>query len=140
MSETTLYRLFDEGGGLLYVGISGRWVRRLASHAAQQGWWDDVASVTRQSFPSRTEALEAEATAIRQERPRYNVRGKPWPDPIDASPRPPEWWMPVVPPAIPGGPDGILWIEGLTTREEALGFAAEQGLAPRGAVRCARPV
>lgn len=27
MSETTLYRLFDEAGELLYVGISGRWVR-----------------------------------------------------------------------------------------------------------------
>jgi predicted GIY-YIG superfamily endonuclease len=57
MSETTLYRLFDQDGELLYVGISGRWVRRLASHAARQGWWDDVASVTRQPFPSRSEAL-----------------------------------------------------------------------------------
>jgi hypothetical protein len=139
MSETTLYRLFDQDGELLYVGISGRWVRRLASHAARQGWWDDVASVTRQPFPSRSEALEAEAAAIRQERPRYNVQGKPRPAPADASPRSPEWWMPVVPPAIPGGPEGILWIEGLATREEALGFAAKQGLAPRGAVRCAQP-
>jgi predicted GIY-YIG superfamily endonuclease len=124
MSETTLYRLFDQGGELLYVGISGRWVRRLASHAARQGWWDDVASVTRQPFPSRSEALEAEATAIRQERPRYNVQGKPRPAP--PPPAPGGYLMPVLPPSRPGEPESILWIEGLTTREAAERFAAEQ--------------
>jgi hypothetical protein len=124
MSETTLYRLFDQDGELLYVGISGRWVRRLASHAARQGWWDDVASVTRQPFPSRSEALEAEAAAIRQERSRYNVQGQPLPaSPVQTSGG---CWMPVLPSARPGEPPYVLWIEGLTSREEAARFAAEQ--------------
>lgn len=72
---TTLYRLFDAGGALLYVGISGRWVGRLADHATKQGWWDQVATITRQLFPSRSEALGAERTAIASEHPRYNVQG-----------------------------------------------------------------
>ena len=131
MSETMLYRLFDQDGGLLYVGISGRWVRRLVSHAARQGWWDDVASVTRQPFPSRSEALEAEAAAIRQERPRYNVQGQPQPTPPTRAPRSPVqtsggYWMPVLPSPRPGEPPYMLWIEGLTSREEAARFAAKQ--------------
>ena len=141
MDETTLYRLFGNDGALLYVGISGHWAKRLARHAARQGWWDEVVTVTRQPFPSRDEALEAEAVAIRQERPRYNIRQEQPQHNVrsksrPASPRPPEWWMPVIPSPTPGGPDGILWIEGLATREEALGFAAEQGLTLRGLVRC----
>jgi predicted GIY-YIG superfamily endonuclease len=123
MSETTLYRLFDQDGELLYVGISGRWVRRLARHAAQQGWWDEVATVTRQPFPSRSEALEAEAAAIRQEHPRYNVQGQQ--RPILPAPAPAGYWMPVLPPPRPGEPEQVLWIEGLTSREKAVRFAAD---------------
>lgn len=74
--KTTLYRLFDRNGALLYVGISGRWFRRMHEHAGTQGWWDNVAMVKRQSFETRDAALAVEAQAIRDENPQYNQRGR----------------------------------------------------------------
>lgn len=74
--KTTLYRLYDVDDALLYVGISSKWFARMAQHATEKGWWDDVVTVKRQAFPGRTEALAAEREAIRTERPRYNVRGR----------------------------------------------------------------
>jgi hypothetical protein len=72
-SPTVLYRLYDDTGGLLYVGVSGRWFTRMGEHAASKSWWEDVSMVRRQTWPSRAEALAAEAQAIRAERPRYNI-------------------------------------------------------------------
>jgi hypothetical protein len=119
---TTLYRLFDDGGALLYVGISGRWAGRLAHHAATQGWWDEVTKITRESYPTRPEALAAEQVAIEQERPRYNVRTTPRPVRRKPHPAPQAgvpWtnWMPTLPPARPGEPRRILWIEGITSQQ-----------------------
>jgi hypothetical protein len=74
-TTTALYRLYDDAGALIYVGISNRWIRRVGRHAATKDWWREVATVTRQVWPSRAEALAAEALAIRTERPRYNVAG-----------------------------------------------------------------
>ena len=72
---TALYRLYDDVGALLYVGISNRWITRVGRHAVTKDWWREVATVTRQTWPSRAEALAAEAEAIRAERPRYNIAG-----------------------------------------------------------------
>jgi predicted GIY-YIG superfamily endonuclease len=74
--KTTLYRLYDANDVLLYVGISGKWLARMAQHAAGKGWWDDVATVRREAFPTRAEALAAEVQAIRDEGPLHNVRGR----------------------------------------------------------------
>ena len=72
-STTTLYRFHDASGGLLYVGITGRSVRRWCEHAATKPWWNDVAKVTVEHFTDRPAAINAEARAIKQERPAHNV-------------------------------------------------------------------
>lgn len=75
MSEgpTDLYRYFDASGRLLYVGISLSAVARATQHRHTSGWWGEFASMTRQTFPTREAALEAERTAIIAEGPPHNV-------------------------------------------------------------------
>lgn len=74
-TPTTLYRLYDEGGDLLYVGISTRPLQRVREHSKGQVWWTEVASQTFQHYPTRTEAAAAELHAIRTENPKHNVVG-----------------------------------------------------------------
>ena len=69
--KTNLYRHFDENGALLYVGISLSAVQRLKQHE-KSGWFEDIATVTIESFDTRELALIAESKAIRQERPIHN--------------------------------------------------------------------
>lgn len=71
--RTALYRLRDSAGRLLYVGIGRDPLRRWPEHAGDKPWWPEVADLSMEWFESRTEALGAEATAIRVERPRHNV-------------------------------------------------------------------
>jgi hypothetical protein len=73
-SHTSLYRVWDSRGRLLYVGITGRGMSRLFEHAAGKTWWVDVSKVTVVHFASRVAAEEAELQAIRIERPRHNRR------------------------------------------------------------------
>ncbi len=71
---TTLYRLYDEEGWLLYIGITGRGITRLHGHARGPAcWWRAVRSATFQHFSSRERAEEAEREAIRTEFPFENV-------------------------------------------------------------------
>lgn len=88
---TTLYRLFDSAGQLLYVGITSVGAARWGQHSATQPWWGDVASATTEHFASRGEAARAEAVAIRDEHPMHNVllRRGPRPAPILRPCRPP---------------------------------------------------
>ena len=72
MARTALYRHFDLGGRLLYVGISDQLAKRGAAHAAQSDWHIHVASTAAEWFDSRDEALVAEARAIVTERPLHN--------------------------------------------------------------------
>lgn len=71
--KTALYRHFDKGGSLLYIGISLSPVARLAQHDAQSSWAEKIAKVTISYFDDRESAATAEADAIRRERPLYNV-------------------------------------------------------------------
>lgn len=72
-SPTTLYRLFDAAGVLLYVGISGVPFLRWKQHGQTQPWWPRVTKATVQHFATRQAALEAELTAIREESPLFNA-------------------------------------------------------------------
>ncbi|MFD5579017.1 GIY-YIG nuclease family protein [Streptomyces pseudogriseolus] len=72
--RTALYRLRDGDGALLYVGISSKPPQRWGQHAADKEWWLDVATLSMEWFESRTDALEAEAEAIRAEQPRHNIQ------------------------------------------------------------------
>ena len=68
-----LYRITDNAGDLLYVGVTRNVALRVGQHGALQPWWDQVADIAVEVLPDRTTALRAEAEAIRREAPRYNV-------------------------------------------------------------------
>lgn len=70
----TVYRCFNSGGHLLYVGVTRSLPERLTAHAASSHWWPQVARVTEEHYATRPEGLRAEAHAIRTEFPRHNVR------------------------------------------------------------------
>jgi predicted GIY-YIG superfamily endonuclease len=77
-----VYRLYDEGMSLLYVGESNNPPRRFAEHARSKAWWDEVVQdsdhmvVTWYRAGSAREAERLakvqESHAIRTELPRYN--------------------------------------------------------------------
>lgn len=70
---TSLYRHFDAVGTLLYVGVSLSWPARTKAHAQGSRWFEQVAKVEIERFPTRALALEAERKAIQTESPRFNV-------------------------------------------------------------------
>lgn len=72
-----LYRHFDAKGNLLYVGVSLSAVQRLQQHKNQANWYNDVARIQVEKFPSRPAVLRAERIAIRKEKPLYNISGTP---------------------------------------------------------------
>ena len=72
-SPVALYRLYDAGGELLYVGLTDNLGARLDEHANSKPWWGDVTRRTAEWLPSRVEARKAEAAAILNEEPRYNL-------------------------------------------------------------------
>lgn len=71
-AATSLYRHFSRDGALLYVGISLRPLRRLGEHGDSK-WFDEIAKVEMERFPTRLHALTAEREAIISERPIHNV-------------------------------------------------------------------
>jgi hypothetical protein len=70
---TSLYRVFDVDGDLLYVGISRSVLRRIAGHSEGSPWWREVASIQVRHLADRSTAAAAEKDAIVNERPRYNI-------------------------------------------------------------------
>ena len=85
-APTTLYRFYAMSGALLYVGITSNPDARFKQHAADKAWWPDVARKTVCQYPSRAEAADAEARAIRDEQPIHN---KQFPTPRPAPEAPP---------------------------------------------------
>lgn len=72
-----VYRHFDADGRLLYIGCTCDPVVRIALHRAQSRWYEQIARIEMVRYPDPTLAIEAEADAIRVERPPYNTTGKP---------------------------------------------------------------
>lgn len=70
---TAVYRFYDRGGALLYVGISCNLGTRWGKHAADKTWWPLVTKRTVVMYGSRE---EAESTAILTESPIHNVAGR----------------------------------------------------------------
>jgi predicted GIY-YIG superfamily endonuclease len=67
-----LYRHFAADGTLLYVGITMNAPRRLKEHSRHSGWWDNVARVEIEQFPTRAAVIDAERHAIKLEKPLHN--------------------------------------------------------------------
>lgn len=70
--RTALYRLYDGGDTLLYIGISHQPEVRFEQHADHQAWWPLVARREVEWFDKRPPAAAAEAAAIRAEDPEHN--------------------------------------------------------------------
>lgn len=68
-----LYRFYDVGGKLLYVGITSNPRLRFAQHRKLKPWWNDIATREIVHYRSRAELAAAEVKAIKKERPLYNI-------------------------------------------------------------------
>lgn len=73
MSRTALYRHFDSGGLLLYVGISLDTIRRTQQHKHGARWFERIGRIDIEWHPTRPAALAAEAIAIARECPECNL-------------------------------------------------------------------
>lgn len=70
---TYVYRLADDDGTLLYVGIAADPGRRFTQHAKVKRWWCDVAHIDLELCDTRESALSLERRAILNEQPLYNI-------------------------------------------------------------------
>jgi predicted GIY-YIG superfamily endonuclease len=73
-AQTAVYRLFNAKGALLYVGIARNPAERMKFHQQFKKWWAEVSCTAEEWFDNRALALGAEAVAIRQESPLYNIQ------------------------------------------------------------------
>lgn len=72
LEETDVYRLYDAGDSLLYVGIGSSARERWLDHAKTKAWWSDVVRERTVRYPFRGQALAVEQSAIRHENPKHN--------------------------------------------------------------------
>ena len=70
--KTTLYKFWNNNE-LLYVGISLNVFARLSQHKRDKSWWDEITEITVKHYDTRDEALDAEAKAIKESGPKYNI-------------------------------------------------------------------
>jgi hypothetical protein len=68
-APTALYRFYDLGLRLLYVGVSDSLAVRWGRHAATSLWWPEVAIKTVEWHSTRRDVLAAETAAIAAESP-----------------------------------------------------------------------
>src|ERR1017187_10416926 len=71
----TVYRFFAADGALLYVGCSRKlWSGRMTAHASDKTWYPQIATITLEHYDTLAPAADAEALAIHNESPRYNIK------------------------------------------------------------------
>jgi hypothetical protein len=70
--QAFLYRHFEPGGDLLYVGITLSFEKRTIAHMRQANWRDQIFMIVIEPFATREEALAAEREVIRTEFPKFN--------------------------------------------------------------------
>lgn len=69
----TLYRFYNRGGELLYVGVAENPFKRWQQHSKDKPWFGEVSRFETDWFPDRPSVLAAERRAIKVESPKYNV-------------------------------------------------------------------
>ncbi|MGJ5692916.1 GIY-YIG nuclease family protein [Streptomyces pratensis] len=67
-----VYRIYDRAGALLYVGMTTNPTSRLQAHQERSDWWPLAVSLRTEWHDTREAAEQAEARAIRSERPQAN--------------------------------------------------------------------
>lgn len=75
VTPTVVYRHWAADGSLLYVGISAQdsYRRRQVAHKNNSHWWPDVHEITTVLYDNRKDAQLAEALAVANENPAWNV-------------------------------------------------------------------
>lgn len=73
MPKCALYRHFDKGGKLLYVGIACNPFRRSVAHSCNADWFQEVARIEIEWHLTREAALWFEELAIARENPKFNM-------------------------------------------------------------------
>ncbi len=68
-----LYRFFAADGTLLYIGLTMNPGTRWKAHSKDKPWWTEVANVTVEVYPDRRSVEAAEVSAIKSEKPKYNI-------------------------------------------------------------------
>jgi hypothetical protein len=68
-----LYRIFDKDGVLLYVGATSYVLNRLAKQCANAVWFYSIKRIEVELHETLESALRAEAEAIQNEKPRWNI-------------------------------------------------------------------
>lgn len=86
MPSTTVYKLHDAEGELLYVGITEREASRMGQHAECKAWWSEVAAARFEHYPTRQQAADRERELVAAERPRHSVRLA-----VEPAPMPDRW-------------------------------------------------
>lgn len=71
-TEAVVYRLYDESGTLLYVGMTSFLRQRMNAHRSGSAWFGQVVERRIEKFPTRTAACAAEEAAIVNESPLHN--------------------------------------------------------------------
>lgn len=72
--RTAVYKAYDEGGALIYVGIARNWGHRWSQHSLRSDFFERVAALKIEWFPSREMACARERQLIDEQRPRFNLR------------------------------------------------------------------
>jgi DNA-binding XRE family transcriptional regulator/predicted GIY-YIG superfamily endonuclease len=68
-----IYRVYDDKGGLLYVGMSKSAMARVKDHFATSPWGKTACTITIEVVADREAALLAERSAIKAEKPMHNI-------------------------------------------------------------------
>lgn len=76
MRKHYVYRGFDGADRLLYVGSTNDVTTRIKTHKASSAWAVYMARHTVEEFDSKEDADQAEARAIAEEHPRWNITGR----------------------------------------------------------------
>jgi hypothetical protein len=76
--RTALYRLYDQDGQLLYLGIAHNLATRWRQHSKTQPWWPAVIRKDITWYDNRVTAELREQWAIAAEGPLFNKTLPPW--------------------------------------------------------------
>ena len=68
-----LYRCFNRRKRLLYVGMTTDPRTRFKTHKTTKLWWKYVDHITLEEFLNRADLVTAEANAIQNEKPQFNI-------------------------------------------------------------------
>jgi DNA-binding transcriptional regulator YiaG len=72
MPNAFVYRHYDAGGRLLYVGMTLKPIQRLEYHRYTSSWVGEIRTIKIQPCANRGEAIAFEREAIRNESPLFN--------------------------------------------------------------------